>query len=133
MSRYDFDGSVTEYTVEEEPIDGYETTITGSAEDGFTITNTEVGEEPKAPKEDPNDEDDPEKEKPKDDPDNEEDSEDEDENDNGDTESNEENDDGDILPKTATNNFNLLLIGILFVLAGSIVSFFFHRRKKGTP
>src|SRR5690625_1992120 len=41
----DFEGNPIEYTVEEETVEGYETSITGSAKDGFIITNTEIVEE----------------------------------------------------------------------------------------
>src|SRR5699024_2158 len=43
LQKYKSDGTEIEYTVEEVEIDGYTSEITGSAEDGFTVTNTRTG------------------------------------------------------------------------------------------
>ncbi|MBQ6051776.1 MAG: Cna B-type domain-containing protein, partial [Clostridia bacterium] len=40
------DGKEIEYDLTEDPVDGYETAITGNAADGFTVTNTHVPAEP---------------------------------------------------------------------------------------
>ncbi|MGI6217382.1 MAG: Cna B-type domain-containing protein [Coriobacteriales bacterium] len=41
LRAYDSDGNEIAYTVSEDAVDGYSTEITGDAESGFTITNTE--------------------------------------------------------------------------------------------
>src|SRR5699024_1323519 len=43
LDAFDSKGEAIEYTVEEVEIDGYDSEITGSAEDGFTVTNTRTG------------------------------------------------------------------------------------------
>lgn len=117
LARYDLDGSPYEYTIEEEPIDGYETSISGSAEDGFVITNTEIKEEAEDPVEEPEDPveevDDPEKE-----------SEDPEE----DTSEGEEESGGKKLPKTASNHYNLVLVGLFILLLGGVL-YLLARRK----
>ena len=40
--KYDEEGQLVEYTIKEDPVEGYETTITGSTADGFVITNSNV-------------------------------------------------------------------------------------------
>lgn len=37
------------YTIAEEPCEGYETSISGDAGRGFTVTNTEIPEQPETP------------------------------------------------------------------------------------
>lgn len=93
------DGMEFEFTIEEEPIDGYEVEVTGNVEDGFIVTNTEIIQEP-APKSEPKS--DPKQEEP--------------------TE-----DSGKTLPKTATNNFTIGLIGFLMTALGGGV-YFINRR-----
>src|SRR5699024_7000530 len=43
LDAFDSKGEAIEYTVEEEKVAGYESEITGSAEGGFTVTNTRTG------------------------------------------------------------------------------------------
>lgn len=43
LPKYDKNGKEIEYTIKEEKIDGYNTTITGDKENGFKITNTISG------------------------------------------------------------------------------------------
>src|SRR5699024_7104586 len=43
LDAFDDKGEAIEYTVEEEKVAGYESEITGSAEGGFTVTNTRTG------------------------------------------------------------------------------------------
>ena len=43
LDKFDEDGTLINYTVEEEIIPGYTAKITGTASDGFTITNTYTG------------------------------------------------------------------------------------------
>src|SRR5690625_884963 len=124
----DFEGNPIEYTVEEEAVEGYKTSITGSVEDGFIITNTEIVEDPEVdPCESqdplasgcPEDEiEDPEKDEtlkptptPKDD-----------------TPKPEK--DGKTLPKTATNIFNFVMIGVALLLVGGASLFYYNRRKN---
>ncbi|GAA4080739.1 Cna B-type domain-containing protein [Amphibacillus indicireducens] len=102
-----------EYTVEEVSIEGYETTITGDAESGFIVTNTEI-EEPEEPvEEDPDEE-------PEDDkkvvP----------EKNEIDKSSNES---GKLLPSTATNVFNLLLIGFVLLLVSGL-GYYLLKKKR---
>ncbi len=44
LPKYDLDGKEIAYTVSEEPVTGYVAQVTGSIEDGFTITNTHTPE-----------------------------------------------------------------------------------------
>lgn len=56
------DGVLIDYTVEEVAVEGYESSVTGTSEDGFVITNTQKPEEPGDPDpKDPTDPKDPEK------------------------------------------------------------------------
>src|SRR5699024_9767667 len=105
------------YTVEEVEIEGYEVSINGNAEEGFIVTNTFIEEGQKEEsKEDP-------KENPsgptgKDDFYNKPTIQPEDSSDNN----------GDKLPKTATNTFNALMIGLTLMLLGAFP--FLFRRKE---
>src|SRR5699024_7940606 len=101
------DEKAIEYTVEEVAIDGYEVSIDGNAKDGFVITNTEI----KAPvKEEPKVEVKEEVVKV--------------------IEKKEEKVEGKPLSDTATDNFNLLLIGFALLLLGSGVGVYFIRKRK---
>ena len=42
LPKCDLDGSEIAYTVEEEPIDGFQSEVTGSIAGGFTVTNTKA-------------------------------------------------------------------------------------------
>ena len=44
LPKYDASGSEIEYTLAEEPVEGYDSAVSGDAEHGFTVTNTYVGE-----------------------------------------------------------------------------------------
>ena len=44
LSEFDEVGEPIEYTVEEEALEGYEPEVTGSQEDGYTVTNLRIGE-----------------------------------------------------------------------------------------
>ena len=44
LAKYDASGSEIEYTVKEDEVAGYSSAITGDALNGFTVTNTYVGE-----------------------------------------------------------------------------------------
>ena len=44
LAKYDASGAEIAYTVKEDAVDGYSSAITGDAHDGFTVTNTYVGE-----------------------------------------------------------------------------------------
>src|SRR5690625_984903 len=112
------DGVGHDITVEEEPVEGYETSISGSAEEGFIVTNTEI---------DPCDSQDPiaagcpEDEIEDDDKDK--------------TTVTVEDDDKTTpkkgtLPNTATNTFNLLLIGGILFIIGATTAFVIHRRRN---
>jgi len=83
------DGTEIEYSIVEEPMEGYEVEVTGNVEEGFVVTNTEIVPEPE--------------EEP--------------------VETT-----GQMLPKTATNNFTLGLIGALMIALGSGF-YLFHRRR----
>lgn len=48
LPKCDLDGSEIAYTVEEEPIDGFQSEVTGSIASGFTVTNTKATD-PDAP------------------------------------------------------------------------------------
>ncbi|HHU19253.1 MAG TPA: Cna B-type domain-containing protein [Bacilli bacterium] len=102
-----------EYTVEEVYIDGYETTITGEAESGFIVTNIEIEEPEEFVEEDPDEE-------PEDDkkvvPEKKE----------IDKSSNES---GKLLPSTATNVFNLLLIGFVLLLVSGL-GYYLLKKKR---
>lgn len=119
----DGDGNVIDYTVVEDHVEGYKTSITGSAEEGFVITNTEIVEDPieaetpETPEEagvDPCESQDslasgcPEEE----------------------IEDERELKDGS-LPKTATNTFNILFAGIVLLLLGGTTAILATRRKTG--
>src|SRR5699024_4556869 len=43
---YDPDGSPVQYILEEAPVEGYESSVTGNAKDGFTVTNTQFVQDP---------------------------------------------------------------------------------------
>lgn len=129
------DGVAHDITVEEEPVEGYETSISGSAENGFVITNTEIIDEedpedpskPVDPEIDPCDSQDPiaagcPEDKVEDD-------------DKDKTTVTVEDDDKTTpkkgtLPSTATNTFNLLLIGGLLLVIGATTAFVIHRRRN---
>src|SRR5699024_9636395 len=38
----DSDGNTIDYSITEDPVDGYETEVSGSLEDGFTVTNRQI-------------------------------------------------------------------------------------------
>ena len=44
LPKYDASGSEIEYTVAEDKVDGYDSAVSGDAHNGFTVTNTYVGE-----------------------------------------------------------------------------------------
>src|SRR5699024_9255016 len=44
LPKYDSEGKVIEYTVEEVDVDGYESSVAGDQAEGFTVTNLRVGE-----------------------------------------------------------------------------------------
>lgn len=108
------EAGVIEYTVEEVYIDGYETTITGEAESGFIVTNIEIEEPEEFVEEDPDEE-------PEDDkkvvPEKKE----------IDKSSNES---GKLLPSTATNVFNLLLIGFVLLLVSGLGYYLLKRKEQ---
>src|SRR5690625_391003 len=97
-----YDGVPVEYWVTEVEIEGYETDISGSAEEGFVITNTEIVEEPIIEEKD--------KDEPEEEP--------------------EDEAEGETLPKTATNNYNLLLIGSLLLMVGALIIIVLKARRK---
>lgn len=99
------------YTVAEIEIDGYDVSYRGNAIDGFTVINTQIED---SEKEDPTTEtEDPEEpEKPA-------------EENSTDKEGN-----GNTLPKTATNIFNLLALGLGILVIGSIVLFVARRKQR---
>lgn len=96
-----------EYTIDEIDVEGYEKTISGDQNEGFIVVNKEIIED-ETDKTDETDETD-ETEDPVIDGD--------------------DNDDGKVLPKTATNVFNLLLIGFSILLISGIM-YAFSRRKS---
>lgn len=92
MPAYE-NGELIEYTVEEEEVpENYEVDISGSAEGGFVITNTEILDEPE--------------------------------------EGAEEESEGETLPKIATNNYNLLLIGSLLLIIGIFIAIVLQARRN---
>ena len=122
LPAYDDNGVAYEYTIEEHDVEGYESTI-NATDSGYTITNTFI-EEPEESGKDPKDPTDPTKpeEEPKDpkpgvDP-----------KDPGQTGDTTETGNGESLPKTATNTFNMLLIGGLLLALGT--GFILFRRKQ---
>ena len=42
LPKRDANGSEIAYTIEEEPVDGFQSEVTGSVADGFTVTNTKA-------------------------------------------------------------------------------------------
>ena len=44
LPKYDASGAEIEYSVAEEPVEGYSSVVSGDAQAGFTVTNTYVGE-----------------------------------------------------------------------------------------
>lgn len=112
LPAYDKDGVAYIYTIEEDEVDGYVTTI-----DGYNITNTSTVEDPEDP-EDPKDN----TEKPVDKDDNDKDS--------VTVGGKKDKTDGNKLPKTATNMFNILVVGIGLLGLGSVLVI--YRRKKET-
>lgn len=128
----ELDGEAVEYSVEELEIDGYVSTISGSAEDGFIVTNTEITEE--EPIDENPIEDDPAEEEPGDESQVEEDSIEEKPTGEVKDITIEEDDTSKkvgkkVLPKTATTIYSILLAGIGFMLTG-IVIYFMARRKR---
>src|SRR5699024_10376994 len=109
LDEFDADGKAYVYTVSEQEVEGYTSDV-----DGYDITNTLIPEDPKDP-EDPQDPEKPEDPKDQEDP--------------GSPSEPEDTDEDNKLPKTATNVFNLMLIGFGLALVG-IVSLFFRRRKN---
>src|SRR5699024_2699694 len=115
------DEKAIEYTVEEVEIEGYEVSISGNAKDGFIVTNTFI-EEDEVLTETPNDESD---------------------NDSNDSLSKDDsenktsieldelsNEQGHKLPKTATNTFNMLVIGLAVMLLGALALLFRRKENK---
>ncbi len=126
LPAYDENGVAYDYTIEEHDVEGYESTIE-STDSGYTITNTFIEEPGKDPKDPTKPEEDPKDPKtgvePKDpgksgvDP-----------KDAGQTGDTTETGKGGSLPKTATNTFNMILIGGLLLVLGT--GFIMFRRKK---
>src|SRR5690625_4933683 len=110
LPAYDEDGIAIAYSVDEIAVDGYETTI-----NGYDITNTFIKEPGKDPKDPTKPEEDP--KDPGVDP-----------KDPGQTGDTTETGKGESLPKTATNTFNMLLIGGLLLALGT--GFILFRRKQ---
>lgn len=102
----EIDGEEVVYSVEEEPIEGYEVKVEGNARDGFVVTNTEIDEPEEEPKEDVvvTIEDKPDDKKP--------------------TITGKQT-----LPKTATSIYTFILLGTLLIVGG-VVSFLLIRSKK---
>ena len=109
LPQYDENGVAYAYTVSEQDVEGYTSDV-----NGYDITNTLIPEDPKDP-EDPQDPEKPENPKDQEDP--------------GSPSEPEDTDEGNKIPKTATNVFNLMLIGFGLTLVG-FVSLFFRRRKN---
>lgn len=95
------DEEAIEYTVEEVAIDGYDITITGDAQSGFTITNKEVVEKSMSP----------EKGTPA-----------------KDTSDTSVTSDEKLLPNTATDIFNYLLIGLILLVLGGLSYYLYHKK-----
>src|SRR5699024_6036375 len=115
------DEKAIKYTVEEVEVEGYEVSISGNAKDGFIVTNTFI-EEDEVLTETPNDESD---------------------NDSNDSLSKDDsenktsieldelsNEQGHKLPKTATNTFNMLVIGLAVMLLGALALLFRRKENK---
>src|SRR5690625_4069801 len=109
LPGYDEEGRAIEYTVDEVAVDGYETTI-----NGYDITNTLIPEDPEKPGKDPADPttsgDDPKGP--------------------GQSDGTTGTGSGDSLPKTATNVFNIILIGSILLIVGTGVIIFRRRMAE---
>lgn len=120
----DEDGNEYEYSVVEAPVDGYESEVSGSAEEGFVITNTRV-DEPDWPDwpgpDEPDEPDEPDVPDEPDEPDEPDTPEGPDEPDEPDTPDTPENPDGEKLPQTGQPWWPVLLLslgGAIMLLAG---------------
>src|SRR5699024_4900232 len=109
LPGYDEEGRAIEYTVDEVAVDSYETTI-----NGYDITNTLIPEDPEKPGKDPADPttsgDDPKGP--------------------GQSDGTTGTGSGDSLPKTATNVFNIILIGSILLIEGTGVIIFRRRMAE---
>jgi len=129
-------GEEIAYTVEEVEIAGYEVAIDGSAKEGFTVTNTEKEEKPEDPTEPEDPEEKDEGETPGKDPSkpgtpqedgNKIPGKDPSKPEVGSGSGTDSEKSGSLLPKTATDNFNLILAGALILIIGLGVMIY---RKK---